>query len=130
MKSFKEYHKKELEEASAPIKWKRAGPNGEIEATVKGQRFKIEKALDHNLRHKGEFKIMVWDKRSEEWEWDNTVRGKTYAKELVMNKLDEAAANSVAGGGVDMNPTGKPKKMDKRSKYHIEKMFRRAQGSK
>lgn len=43
---------------------------------------------------------------------------------------EEVAANSVAGGGVDMNPTGKPKKMDKRSKYHIEKMFRRAQGTK
>jgi hypothetical protein len=43
---------------------------------------------------------------------------------------EEVAANSVANGGVDMNPTGKPKKMDKRSKYHVEKMFRRAQGAK
>ena len=46
-------------------------------------------------------------------------------------KLDEdAPANSVAAGGVDMNPTGKIKKMDKRSKYHVEKMFRRAGGGK
>ena len=39
------------------------------------------------------------------------------------------AANSVAGGGVDMNPTGKSK-WDKRSKFHIDHMFRRADGTK
>lgn len=39
------------------------------------------------------------------------------------------AANSVAGGGVDMNPTGKPK-WDKRSKFHIDHIFRRADGTK
>ena len=39
------------------------------------------------------------------------------------------AANSVSGGGVDMNPTGKPK-WDKRSKFHIDHMFRRADGTK
>ena len=39
------------------------------------------------------------------------------------------AANSVDGGGVDMNPTGKPK-WDKRSKFHIDHMFRRADGTK
>lgn len=55
---------------------------------------------------------------------------KKNGKEVPNCVPEEAAANSVAGGGVDMNPTGKPKKMDKRSKYHIEKMFRRAQGSK
>ncbi len=44
--------------------------------------------------------------------------------------VEDAPANAVAHGGVDLNPTGKPKKMDKRSKYHIEKMFRRAQGNK
>lgn len=42
---------------------------------------------------------------------------------------EEVAANSVAGGGVDMNPTGKPK-WDKRSKFHIDHMFRRADGTK
>jgi hypothetical protein len=72
-----------------PPSWKRAGPNGEIEITIKGQRYKIEKALDHNERHKGEFKIMMWDARRRSWEWDNTVQGKAYAKELVMDKLDE-----------------------------------------
>src|SRR6056300_810243 len=76
-------------EAKTP-RWKKAGPNGEIEIEINGQKYKIEKSLDHNERHKGEFKIMVWDKRREEWMWDNTVRGKSYAKELVMDKLDEA----------------------------------------
>lgn len=70
-------------------RWKKAGPNGEVEVTIKGQRYKIEKALDHNERHKGEYKIMMWDKRRRDWEWDNTVQGKGYAKELVMDKLDE-----------------------------------------
>jgi hypothetical protein len=55
---------------------------------------------------------------------------KQYVSEKKEETSEEVAANSVAGGGVDMNPTGKPKKMDKRSKYHIEKMFRRAQGAK
>ena len=78
-----------IDEAAKP-RWKKAGPNGEIEITIKGQRYKIEKALDHNERHKGEFKIMMWDARRRSWEWDNTVQGKAYAKELVMDKLDEA----------------------------------------
>ena len=43
---------------------------------------------------------------------------------------EEVAANSVAGGGVDMNPTGKPKKMDKRSRFSVEKMYKRAIGVK
>ena len=42
---------------------------------------------------------------------------------------EEVAANSVAGGGVDMNPTGKAK-WDKRSKFHVDHMFRRADGTK
>ena len=42
---------------------------------------------------------------------------------------EEVAANSVTGGGVDMNPTGKAK-WDKRSKFHIDHMFRRADGTK
>ncbi len=42
---------------------------------------------------------------------------------------EEVAANSVAGGGVDMNPTGKVK-WDKRSKFHVDHMFKRADGTK
>jgi len=80
-----------IEAARPQVRWKKTGPNGEIEATIGGKKYKIEKALDHNERHKGEWKIMVWDRRG--WEWDNTVRGKAYAKELVIDKLDEAATN-------------------------------------
>ena len=79
-----------VEKIEEAVRWKKAGPNGEIEINHKGQKYKIERALDHNERHKGEFKIMVWDKRKRSWEWDNTVRGKAYAKELVMDKLDES----------------------------------------
>lgn len=39
---------------------------------------------------------------------------------------EEAPATNTAG--VDMNPTGKPKKQDKRSRFDIDKMFRRANG--
>lgn len=44
------------------------------------------------------------------------------------NTNEEAAANSVAGAGVDMNITGK--KHDKRSKWSLNHMFRRADGTK
>ena len=86
MLTFSQY----ITEAKGP-RWKKAGPNGEIETTINGQRYKIEKALDHNERHRGEFKIMAWDKRREEWVWDNTVQGKAYAKELVADKMLESA---------------------------------------
>ena len=95
-----------LQEGAKPMKWKKAGPNGEIEATVNGQRFKIEKALDHNLRHKGEYKVYIWDKRSEEWEWDDTIYGKTNAKARVFfhlkeeAELEEEPANNVGSGNI------------------------------
>jgi hypothetical protein len=85
-------------------RWKKAGPNGEIEITIKGKRYKIEKALDHNERHRGEWKIMVWDKRREDWMWDNTVRGKAYAKELVMDKLDESTDATQVAEATDPHP--------------------------
>ena len=40
-------------------------------------------------------------------------------------QTEDAPANSVAGGGVDMNPTGRVKKMDKRRKHHPDAIFRR-----
>ena len=82
----------ELEEAKK-IRWKKAGPNGEIETTVNGVRYKIEKSLDHNERHKGEYKVMIWDKRRESWEWDTTEYGKTNAKARVFFHMNEAATN-------------------------------------
>lgn len=53
-------------------------------------------------------------------------------KKPVKEEVDEeVAANSVAAAGVDMNPTGMPKaKWDKRSKFHIDHLFRRADGTK
>ena len=47
----------------------------------------------------------------------------------IINKMDEdAPTNAVAHGGVDMNPTGRTRKMDKRMKYHPEKVYRRSRG--
>ena len=83
MISFKSY----ISEAKAP-RWKKAGPNGEIEATIGGKKYKIEKALDHNERHKGEFKVYVWDRRG--WEWETTEYGKANAKAWIMDKMPES----------------------------------------
>jgi hypothetical protein len=47
----------------------------------------------------------------------------------IREETGTVAANSVAGGGVDLNPTGVPK-WDKRSKFHIDHLFRRADGTK
>ena len=68
-----------------PPKWEKAGPNGEKEITFPtGRRFKIEKQLDQDERHKGEWKVMEWDKRSRDWEWHETFSPQWYAKEKVM----------------------------------------------
>lgn len=94
-----------LQEAAAP-RWKRAGPNGEIEATIGGEKYQIEKALDHNERHKGEWKVMVWDKRRRDWEWETTEYGKARAKAWIMDRLKEETidedvpANNVGGGAI------------------------------
>lgn len=83
MLTFSQY----IAEAKAP-RWKKAGPNGEIEATIGGKKWKIEKALDHNERHRGEFKVYVWDRG--DWEWETTEYGKTNAKDWIMNKMAES----------------------------------------
>lgn len=95
----------EIEEARKPQppKWKKAGPNGEKEITFPtGRRFKIEKQLDQDERHKGEWKVMEWDKRSRDWEWHETFSPQWYAKEKVMEmgkydskgkKVTESAIN-------------------------------------
>lgn len=68
----------------AKVRWKKGKYPGEIEATIAGKKYKIEKALDHNDRHKGEWKVMVWDKR--DWEWETTEYGKANAKEWIYDK--------------------------------------------
>jgi hypothetical protein len=91
--------KESLEEAAAP-RWKRAGPNGEIQATVNGKKYQIEKSLDHNERHRGEWKVMVWDKRRSSWEWETTEYGKANAKAWIMDRLQEEPANNVSSGNI------------------------------
>lgn len=87
-----------LEEAAKP-RWKRAGTDGEIEATIGGKKYKIEKALDSNERHKGEWKVMVWDKR--DWEWETTEYGKANAKDWIMDRLKEdTPVNNVGDGNI------------------------------
>jgi hypothetical protein len=76
-----------------PPRWKRAGNNGEIQATIGSEKYQIEKALDHNERHKGEWKVMVWDKRRSSWEWETTEYGKANAKDWIMDRLKESATN-------------------------------------
>lgn len=69
--------------ADKPPRWKRAGPNGELEIKFPtGRRFIIEKQLDHNDRHKGEWMVKEWMKG--DWEWVETYSPKWYAKEMVM----------------------------------------------
>ena len=95
----KSLKKENLEEAAAP-RWKRAGPNGEIQATINGKKYQIEKSLDHNERHRGEWKVMVWDKRRSSWEWETTEYGKANAKAWIMDRLQEEPANNVSSGNI------------------------------
>jgi len=89
-----------LEEAATP-RWKRAGPNGEIQATIGGKKYQIEKSLDSNERHKGEWKVMVWDKRRDSWEWETTEYGKANAKDWIMDRLKEdTPVNNVGDGNI------------------------------
>lgn len=46
--------------------------------------------------------------------------------------IDEIAANSVAGSGVDLSPAGKSHlfRRDKRKKYSIERMYKKSLGMK
>ena len=72
-----------IAEAAKAPRWKRAGPNGELEIKFPtGRRFKVEKQLDHNERHRGEWKVMEW--QNGEWEWADTYSPKGYAKEMAM----------------------------------------------
>ena len=90
----------ELDEARkpTPVRWKRGKYPGDIEATINGKKYKIEKALDHNDRHKGEWKVMVWDKG--DWEWETTEYGKANAKAWIMDRMNEEPANNVGSGNI------------------------------
>jgi len=43
---------------------------------------------------------------------------------------EDAPINTSSGPGVNMNPTGRTRKLDKRSRYDTYKMYRRALGLK
>jgi hypothetical protein len=81
MISYKEF----LTEGKEP-RWKRAGPDGEkvIEFPKAKRKFMVEKQYDENIRHRGEWKVMEWDPRTKEWEWQDTFSPQWYAKEQVM----------------------------------------------
>jgi hypothetical protein len=85
MLTFNQY----LNEAKAP-RWKKAGPNGEIETTIGGEKWKIEKMLDPYDRPTGEYHIFAWDKKSKKWDWAQTLYGKTYAKAWVADWVSES----------------------------------------
>lgn len=108
--------KEEVDNSSIEEAWKKAGPNGEIEMSHKGQRYKIEKQLDHNERHTGEYKIYVHNKRNDDWDWHNTVRGKSYAKELVDQLKENNSKEEVTemkGEWKTSTPWHKPEKVKK-----------------
>ena len=56
----------------------------------------------------------------------NQIRSKEMAKRAKKKEVDEVAANSVAGGGVDLTPG--IRKKDDRYRYSIGRMFRRNHG--
>lgn len=94
------------------VRWKKGKYPGEIEATIGGKKYKIEKALDHNDRHKGEWKVMVMDKRG--WEWETTEYGKAAAKSWIYNKhgiKEDAMTTADAGIPVDTKDMGPRLKM-------------------
>jgi len=70
-----------------PPRWKRAGPNGELEIKFPtGRRFKVEKQFDENERHRGEWKVMEYKTGGwvDDWEWIDTYKPKGFAKQKAM----------------------------------------------
>ena len=76
----------DITEAVNAPKWKRAGPNGELEIKFPtGRRFKVEKQLDQNERHKGEWKVMEYKPGGvDNWKWVDTYSPKGFAKQKAM----------------------------------------------
>lgn len=72
MKSFKQF-------TEAKVRWKKAGPNGEVEATIDGNRWKIEKAT----YSRGEYQALSYNKKTREWEWSFTQSNKKSVKDAI-----------------------------------------------
>lgn len=100
---FCKYCEDRLTEARKPQPplWKRAGPNGEKEITFpNGRKFMLDKNLDHNERHTGEWKVFEWDKKKREWVWVDTYSPQWHAKDMVMKMsgLKEEAMTAADAG--------------------------------
>jgi len=72
MKSFKQFNE-------AKVRWKKAGPNGEVEATIDGNRWKVEKA-QHS---RGEYQALMYNKRTRECKWSFTQFNKKSVKDAI-----------------------------------------------
>ena len=69
---------KQFNESRKP-RWKRAGPNGEIETTIDGHRWKVEKAL----HSPGEYHAKSYNKKTREWDWVFTHSNKKSVKDAI-----------------------------------------------
>jgi len=69
---------KQFNESRKP-RWKKAGPNGEIETTIDGNRWKVEKATYSS----GEYQALMYNKRNREWEWVFTQSNKKSVKDAI-----------------------------------------------
>ena len=72
MQRFKQF-------TEAKVRWKKAGPNGEIEATIDGNRWKVEKAL----YSRGEYQALKYNKKTRDWDWSFTQSNKKSVKDAI-----------------------------------------------
>jgi|TARA_R110000851_G_C12703468_1_gene526393 hypothetical protein len=88
MLSFKHH----LTEAVKLPKWKKAGSDGEKEIQFPTRRFRIEKfyesSWDGGIKHKGEWEIFEWDKRTKTFppSGGDIWSPQWYAKQKVMER--------------------------------------------
>ena len=71
--------------------WKKHGNDGEIRTKHKGEHWRVRKNYDHNDRHTGEYRIEFKKKNpygGHDWEWHDTVRGKSHAKSRLPESTD------------------------------------------
>lgn len=76
----------------------------------------------------GQSSRSAFRKKELEWELRKEKPKKSMYRSTKKEDIEEEAPANATGPAVDMNPTGKPKKMDRRSKYHTEKMYKRNKG--
>ena len=102
------------------LKWKRAGNDGEIEATHKGNTWRVRKNYDHNDRHTGEYRIEIKKKNpygGHDWHWHDTVSGKNHAKTRLPEEVTTTADAGIPHDTKNMGPTYKAINMvDRRRK--------------